>query len=103
MFKVKIEKDFIQISKEYFIDFLKKLNINYLVKKNNIIIKTPQETIKEGIPFPIELNDSQLFHLMKMAHEKNITFNELCNQVLREEIEKLEKAKTPQKTKKIKK
>jgi len=38
-----------------------------------------------------------------MAHENNMNFNDFCNKILREEIEKLEKAQPIKKTKKIKK
>ena len=91
------------MSLEFFIDMLKQLNISYSISKKFILIHTPKEVADEAVSFPIELDDSELLLLMTKAHERNITFNELCNQVLREEIEKLEKSELTKKTKKNKK
>lgn len=41
----------------------------------------------------IELEDEAFMALAKMAHEKDITFNELCNIVIKEKIEELESKK----------
>lgn len=38
----------------------------------------------------VELSHDQLHTLLNMAHEQDITFNELCNNIIREQIEKLE-------------
>ena len=39
------------------------------------------------ISIPIDLPDHELMQLFKMAHEKNMTFNEYVNQALREALE----------------
>ena len=39
----------------------------------------------------IDLTDEQFIFLAKMAHEKDITFNKLCNDMLREYIDKIDK------------
>ena len=38
----------------------------------------------------IDISKESLFSLMEMAHEKNITLNEFCNEVLRNHIDSLE-------------
>ena len=48
----------------------------------------PQTTGFEEVE--IELTDQEFLTLAKMAHDKDITFNQLCNQVLREHIDKLD-------------
>jgi len=73
-------------------------------KKNSYVFyKTPEEVNAERIPVPLELDDVKMLRLMNMAHENNMNFNDFCNKILREEIEKLEKAQPIKKTKKIKK
>jgi len=103
MFKIQLKDDSVQMSKEYFIDFLKQLNIVYSVKKNTVIIKTAEEIDDERFSVPLELEEKELLHLMSMAHAKNLSFNDFCNKVLCEEIEKLEQAQKSKKTKKTKK
>ncbi len=39
----------------------------------------------------IELPDYIIFDLMLMAHEQDITFNKLCENILRAQIKQLEK------------
>lgn len=52
--------------------------------------------IKAGVPYdtrvqvPIDLPDADLFMLMKMAHERDITLNQMVEIVLRAAIEKAE-------------
>lgn len=41
------------------------------------------------VSVPLELPDDALFQLMKMAHEKDVTLNELVEIILREEISRL--------------
>ena len=41
----------------------------------------------------IELTEQEFLSLAIMAHEKDITFNNLCNQILKEQIDKIEKRK----------
>jgi len=38
----------------------------------------------------VEFSDQVFLELARMAHERDITFNELCNDILREQIEKIE-------------
>jgi len=99
MSRVAICDDAIDV--EYFIDLLEQMNIEYTLTKKSIQFKTPKEFLDEGVPVPLELEDSVLLHLMLMAHERNITFNKLCNQVLREQIEQFENEKSLRKTKGI--
>lgn len=40
------------------------------------------------VSVPLELPDDELFQLMKLAHEKDVTLNELVERILREEIDK---------------
>lgn len=44
-----------------------------------------------------------MLYLMNLAHEKNITFNQLCNQILREQIEKFDKVENVKKNKRSRK
>lgn len=43
------------------------------------------------VTVPLELSDDELFELMKMAHERDITLNQLVEEVLWEAIRKAEK------------
>jgi len=43
------------------------------------------------VDVPIELTDDDWYTLMKMAHERDITLNQLVEQILTLEIERLEK------------
>jgi hypothetical protein len=36
----------------------------------------------------INLPDDVLFELMLMAHERDITLNQLCNEILREQLDR---------------
>lgn len=55
--------------------------------------------IVEGLPFdsrievPIELSDADFTHIAKMAHEKDITFNDMITEILKLEVEKYQKEK----------
>lgn len=40
------------------------------------------------VTVPIELPDEELFTLMKLAHERDITFNQLCEQAIMEMLKK---------------
>ena len=40
---------------------------------------------------PIELTDEQWYGLMKMAHERDITLNQLVEEILTLEIKRLER------------
>jgi len=65
--------------------------------------KKIQEKKEKSEEVEIELTEKEFNVLANMAHQRDITFNELCNNVLREQIEKLEKAKPIKKVKKGKK
>jgi predicted DNA-binding ribbon-helix-helix protein len=43
------------------------------------------------VDVPIELTDEQWYSLMKIAHERDITLNQLVEQILTLEIERIEK------------
>jgi len=43
------------------------------------------------VDVPIELTDEQWYSLMKMAHERDITLNQLVEQILTLEMERIEK------------
>ena len=99
MGKIAVKDNQVQMSVEFFTDLLKQIGIEYIVRKNSIEFKTPQETYDEGIPVPLELDDSDMLHLAMMAHERNMTFNAFCNKILREKIEKIEQEKLVKKNK----
>jgi len=42
------------------------------------------------VDVPIELPDEQWYRLMKMAHERDITLNQLVGEILAAEMERLE-------------
>jgi predicted DNA-binding ribbon-helix-helix protein len=46
------------------------------------------------VDVPIELTDEQWYSLMKMAHERDITLNQLVEQILTLEMERFEKELT---------
>lgn len=50
-----------------------------------------KEEYDERVSVPIELPDDELFLLMKLAHEKDITLNQLVEQAIQAAIEKFEK------------
>ena len=52
-----------------------------------LAIKTGEE-YDTRVSIPLELEDDLLFELMKQAHERDITLNQMVEQVLREVIEK---------------
>lgn len=59
-----------------------------LEKCDAIVNDTSYDT---RVQVPLELSDSDMLHLFKMAHERDITLNELVEELLREEIRRLEK------------
>jgi hypothetical protein len=42
---------------------------------------------KEMVSVDIDIDDDELFHLMKLAHAKDITFNKLVESMLQEYID----------------
>jgi len=89
---VKIHKDgIIKISQEAFEDLLEQFDVSFCIKKDSIEFETPfEKKTMNSEEIQIELSDEEFLALAKIAHEKDITLNELCNQILREQIEKLE-------------
>jgi hypothetical protein len=45
-------------------------------------------TENDMVDVELELPDDLLFELMKLAHEKDITLNQLVNDIIREELSK---------------
>ena len=41
------------------------------------------------VTLPLELDDTEMFTLMKMAHERDLTFNEFVEDILREQLDRL--------------
>jgi hypothetical protein len=39
----------------------------------------------------INLTDSEFLYLARAAHDRNITFNELCNEVIRRHLDALDR------------
>lgn len=56
-----------------------------LSKARAMIRYEPYDT---RVQVPIELDDTEIFYLMKLAHEKDITLNQLVEQLLNEVIKK---------------
>jgi predicted DNA-binding ribbon-helix-helix protein len=46
------------------------------------------------VDVPIELTDDDWYTLMKMAHERDITLNQLVEQILTAEMDRIEKELT---------
>jgi hypothetical protein len=45
--------------------------------------------LKKGyIAVDVDITDETFLKIAKLAHEKNITFNSMCNEILREIIKK---------------
>jgi hypothetical protein len=57
---------------------------DFLKKARAIVADEDYDT---RIDVPLNLPDDSLFELMKLAHERDITFNQLVEQILREAIE----------------
>jgi predicted DNA-binding ribbon-helix-helix protein len=46
------------------------------------------------VDLPIELMDEEWYCLMRMAHERDITLNQLVAEILTQEIDRLEREQT---------
>jgi len=82
--------------------FVGKSNLQFVVDElkdvvshKDIVLKVVDDqifndmfSVKSNIE--VDLEDDMFLDLAKIAHEKNITFNELVSQVLREQIAKLD-------------
>lgn len=60
---------------------------DFLEKTRAIVAK---EDYDDRVSVPLTLDDDQLFDLMKLAHERDITLNQLVEDVLRTAIEQYE-------------
>lgn len=70
------------------VDFVELESLEDFWEKANAIVAG--EEYDTRVQIPINLPDESLFQMMKLAHERDITFNQLVEQVLREAIEKHE-------------
>lgn len=52
---------------------------DFLEKTSKIVQKLPYDT---NITIPLDIPDNELLKLMIMAHEQNVTFNQLINNIL---------------------
>lgn len=50
------------------------------------------EDYDTGVMVPLNLEKEQVYEMMLMAHERNITLNQLVEDILRQEIERLQNA-----------
>lgn len=66
---------------------------DFLSKVNSIVNERPYDT---RVSIPIDLEDHEIFELMKRAHEQDITLNKLIENILTTVIER-EKNKQPDK------
>lgn len=53
-------------------------------------LKTADSLADTRVEVPLELSDDELFQLMKMAHEKDITLNQFVEEILRETMDRME-------------
>ena len=60
------------------------------LEKTSAIVN--QEDYDTRVDIPITLEDDILFQLMKLAHEKDITLNQLFEEILREEIQRVQQS-----------
>ena len=60
---------------------------DFLKKARSIVLREPYDT---RVSVPIDLDDAELFLLMKRAHDMDITLNQLIEKILSEVIQKTE-------------
>ena len=48
-----------------------------------------EEDYDTRVTVPLELDDTEMFTLMKMAHERDLTLNEFVEDILREQLDRL--------------
>jgi hypothetical protein len=61
---------------------------DFLEKARAIVADEDYDT---RVQIPLTLDNNQLFELMKVAHERDVTLNQLVEEILKEEIEKYER------------
>jgi hypothetical protein len=73
---------------ELILEYLEDIGLGYY---NNLPILSSKEPIEEvgedgRVGVPLELEDDELFNIMKLAHEADMSLNEFVEKILREEI-----------------
>jgi len=58
------------------------------------VVKMTQPTPTDEVDVPVDLDRDMLFDAMLLAHERNITLNQLINEALREAVEEYERDPT---------
>ncbi len=58
---------------------------DWIEKARSIVADKEYST---DVILPLELDDDELFTLMKMAHERDITFNQLCREAIQAAIDR---------------
>lgn len=63
------------------------------ITKEDVVIKlvSDQEFISltsKKVDIEVDLNDSTFMQLAQIAHERDITFNQLCNEIIKEELDR---------------
>ncbi len=58
---------------------------DWIEKARSIVADKEYST---DVILPLELDDEELFALMKMAHERDITFNQLCREAIQAAIDR---------------
>jgi hypothetical protein len=64
---------------------------DWLKKAKDIVMDKDYDT---RVEVPLDLDDKELFNLMKMAHERDITLNQLVAEILQAAIDSFEKTQT---------
>lgn len=59
-----------------------------IVSKEDFLHFLPKVKADEKVTVPVDLTDEQFLALAKIAHEKDITFNELAEDIIRQEMAK---------------
>ena len=73
------------------VKFIDLETVEDMLEKTTAIVKgLPYET---SIQVPLDLNDDEIYQLMRLAHEKNITFNQLVVEILSDAIARQETVK----------
>lgn len=77
-----------------YIDFCLKIGIpeKYFVERYKLV--QIEESKDDKVPVEIYLEEDVLLSLCMIAHEKDITLNELINNILREYVDKYSETKT---------
>jgi len=60
-------------------------------EKVSIDVKGNSVVVSKMVGVEVDLDDTTFLAIAKLAHEKDITFNEMCVEILKEMIEKEDK------------